>query len=248
MSDVPALRHPVYYFPQGTHIFCVDNTLYKLHQDVLISHSLTFKEMFQHGASPYPEGKSDEHAIPLQDRRATFDLFLDHIYGHSRSVGSADAYSHAELQDLLKLVQKYCCAKTRRFAIDHIWEKRFTYHPAELLNLGLHFHIPKVFSRGFKGLLEIPLKEISKEHHHLIGEKVFVAFVYAKAMLDEHCKIVACEEPVILSHTSDCENPTACQEDWHTVWWNGMGWFLLDGRNPQPFSEAVKRFREMQFG
>lgn len=27
-----------------------------------------------------------------------------------------------------------------------------------------------------------------------------------------------------------------------------MARFLLDGRNPQPFGAAVKRFREMQFG
>lgn len=242
------VRHPVYYFPQGTHIFLVENTLYKLHDDVLIAHSLTFKEMFEHGVSLPLEGKSDECAIPLQDRKATFDLFLDHIYGHSRSVGSADTYSYEELRSLLELVQKYRCAETRRFAIDHIWDKRFTYHPANLIKLGHDFHIPQVFSRSFMNLLKIPLKEISKEHRLLIGEEVFVAFVYAKAMLDEHCRIVACEEPVILSHASDCGNPTACQEDWHAVWWNGMGRFLLDGRNPQPFSDAIKRFREMQFG
>jgi len=27
-----------------------------------------------------------------------------------------------------------------------------------------------------------------------------------------------------------------------------MGRFLLDGRNPQPFGDAVKRFRRMEFG
>ncbi|KAI6114660.1 hypothetical protein EDD16DRAFT_1597213 [Pisolithus croceorrhizus] len=204
--------------------------------------------MFEHGVGLPLEGKSDECAIPLQDQKATFDLFLDHIYGHSRSVGSADPYSPEELRSLLELVQKYRCAETRRFAINHIWNKRFSYHLVELIRLGHDFHILQVFSHGFMGLLKIPLKEISKEHHLLIGEEVFVAFVYAKAMLDEHCRIVACEEPVILSHASDCGDPTTCQEDWHAVWWNGMGRFLLDGRNPQPFSDTVKRFCEMQFG
>ncbi|KAI6017255.1 hypothetical protein PISMIDRAFT_29524 [Pisolithus microcarpus 441] len=185
--------------------------------------------MFEHGVSLPLEGKSDECAIPLQDRKATFDLFPDHIYGH---VGSTDTYSYEELRSLLELVQKYCCAETR----------------PNLIKLGHDFHIPQVFSHGFMNLLKIPLKEISKEHHLLIGEEVFVAFVYAKAMLDEHCRIVACEEPVILSHASDCGNLTACQEDWHAVWWNGMGRFLLDGRNLQPFSDAIKHFREMQFG
>ncbi|KAI6031200.1 hypothetical protein PISMIDRAFT_26888 [Pisolithus microcarpus 441] len=188
--------------------------------------------MFEHGVSLPLEGKSDECAIPLQDQKATFDLFLDHIYGH---VGSADTYSYEELQSLLELMQKYHCAETRCFAIDHIWDKRFTYHLANLIKLGHDFHIPQVFSRGFMNLLKIPLKEISKEHRLLIGEEVFVAFVYAKAMLNKHCRIIACEEPVILSHASDCGNPTACQEDWHA-------------ELPQPFSDAIKRFCEMQFG
>ncbi|KAI6149883.1 hypothetical protein BKA82DRAFT_4474181 [Pisolithus tinctorius] len=237
-----------------------------LHGDILSSHSLTFKEMFEHaGTSSSSDEKSDDESdgkgdgecegdcdkrpICLSDeQQAPFDLFLDHIYGHSRHVGTAEAYSHQEMRELLGFVQKYRCGATRRFAIAHVWHERFAYHPSEFVRLGCDFHIPKVFTRGFKELLHFPLKEISKEHRRLIGEKVFVAVVYVKAMLDEHHKIIACEEPTILSHADDCRNPTACQEDWHAVWWNGMGRFLLDGRNPQPYFDAVKRFRKMQFG
>ncbi|KIO05893.1 hypothetical protein M404DRAFT_947737, partial [Pisolithus tinctorius Marx 270] len=129
-------------------------------------------------------------------------------------------------------IQKYQCGATQCFAIAHIWHERFAYHPSEFVRLGCNFHIPKVFTHGFKELNHFLLKEISKEHCWLIDEKVFIVVVYVKAMLDEHYKIVACKEPIILSHANDCQNPTACQEDWHAVWWNGMGHFLLNGRNP----------------
>ncbi|KAG2366300.1 hypothetical protein BDR07DRAFT_1274782, partial [Suillus spraguei] len=66
--------------------------------------------------------------------------------------------------------------------------------------------------------------------------------------LNHHCWIVAVEELKILMHSSDCQDPTGCSEDWHAIWWNGMGWFLLNGRNPQPYGDALKRFKELSFG
>jgi len=122
------------------------------------------------------------------------------------------------------------------------------YHPAELIQLGCQFNIPKLFKRGFRSLLDIPLKQVSKEHRLEIGNDAFVALVYAKSLLNKHSCIIASEELVILTHAVDCQDPIACQEDWHSVWWNGMGCFLLDGRNPQPFGDAVKRFQQMEFG
>ncbi|KAG1855612.1 hypothetical protein F4604DRAFT_1685709 [Suillus subluteus] len=56
------------------------------------------------------------------------------------------------------------------------------------------------------------------------------------------------EEPKILMHSNECQDPTGCNEDWHAIWWNGMGRFLLDGRNPQLYDDAIKRFKELQFG
>lgn len=53
---------------------------------------------------------------------------------------------------------------------------------------------------------------------------------------------------MILTHTKDCSIPAMCREDWHTVWWDGMGQFLLDAVNPQIFLDAVMDFWEMQFG
>ncbi|KAG1824582.1 uncharacterized protein BJ212DRAFT_1260545, partial [Suillus subaureus] len=60
--------------------------------------------------------------------------------------------------------------------------------------------------------------------------------------------IVTAEEPRILMHSNDCGDPAGCSKDWHTTWWNGMGCFLLNGRNPQPYGDAIKCFKDMLFG
>lgn len=137
---------------------------------------------------------------------------------------------------------------TRKFAIEHLWDNRFAYHPAELVHLGCQFNVSKLFLCGFKYLLAIPMKDIRKEHRYLLGSDVFVALVYGKALLDDHTRFVACEEPEMLTHADDCQDSVGCREDWHAIWWNGMGRFLLDARNPQPFEDAVDRFRELKFG
>jgi len=91
------------------------------------------------------------------------------------------------------------------------------YHPAELIQLGCHFNIPKLFKCGFRSLLDIPLKQVSKEHRLEMGNDVFVALVYAKLLLDEHSHIIASEELVILTHAVDCQDPITCQEDWQCL-------------------------------
>ena len=167
---------------------------------------------------------------------------------HSLGADDSESYSHEQLRNLLQFADKYRCPATRLFAIDHIWDARYSYRPSELIQISFQFHVPKFFKRGFRSLLDMPLKAITKDLRLEMGNDAFVALVYAKSVLDEHTRIIASEEPVVLAHANDCQDAITCQEDWHNVWWNGMGRFLLDGRNPQPFSDAVKHFRKMQFG
>ena len=80
-----------------------------------------------------------------------------------------------------------------------------------------------------------------------MGLDIFITLVYLKALLDEHCRIVAAEPPV-MQHAPNCQNHEGCAEDWWAVWWNGMGRLLLDTRNPQPFDDAFKCFKSLEFG
>ncbi|KAH0834990.1 hypothetical protein J3R83DRAFT_10706 [Lanmaoa asiatica] len=91
-TDMQPPHHDKYYYPKGTHIFCVEHILYKLHDDILSSHSDLFRDMFEtcdlstrFAADINPEnpkeGQSDVYPIVLEGERSeAFDLFLDHIY------------------------------------------------------------------------------------------------------------------------------------------------------------------------
>ena len=158
------------------------------------------------------------------------------------------AYTRNELQDFLKFVDKYRCSRIRQFLVAHVWDDRFEFHPAELIQLSCKHKLEKPFRWSFKKLLEMLLTDINGSHRALMGNDLFITLVYAKAILDNHCRLVAAEEPPIQTHVDECRNPRECAEDWHAAWWNGMGRFLLDGRNPQSFDDAVRRFREMRFG
>ncbi|KAG1875466.1 hypothetical protein DFJ58DRAFT_650269, partial [Suillus subalutaceus] len=96
--------------------------------------------------------------------------------------------------------------------------------------------------------VDTPITQLTAQHRELLGNDMFTTLVYVQAALEEHRRIVAAEEPKILMHTSNCQDPVGCNEDWHAIWWNGMARFLLDGRNPQPYREAVKCFKDLQFG
>lgn len=137
-------------------------------------------------------------------------------------------------------MDKYCCPKTRQFVINAICEQQFNFDPAELVQLGITFKMEKSFKWGFRQLLGMSLIDIRTNHHSMMGNDIFIALVYAKAVLDNHCCLIAAEEPAIMVHADDCLSPRECADDWHAAWWNGMGRFLLDGRNLQPYFDAVK--------
>jgi hypothetical protein len=68
-----------------------------------------------------------------------------------------------------------------------------------------------------------------------------------KEHLDVHRWIIACEAPPMV-HAGTCKKQNRCKEDWKQLWWNGMGRFLLDGQNPQPYREAVEWFEKLNIG
>ena len=151
------------------------------------------------------------------------------------------------MKDFLWLCDRYQCKETRTFVIKRILASAYRFHAAEIVRLGIDYHSRELFKHAFQRLVEIPLIRITKGHRQLMGNDTFVGLTYAKAVLEGHCRTVAAEPPSIL-HEDDCQDPDGCKEDWYAVWWNGMGRFLLDGRNPQPYDDAVKRFKDMCFG
>ncbi|KAG2061314.1 hypothetical protein BDR06DRAFT_1041074, partial [Suillus hirtellus] len=157
-------------------------------------------------------------------------------------------YTIEELANFLHFCDMYQCSHTQKFVVSRIQSTRYHFHPAQLINLAIQYNTSALFPFAFKRLVDTPITQLTAQHQELLGNDVFTTLVYVQVALEEHCRIVAAEEPKILMHTSDCQDPVGCNEDWHTIWWNGMARFLLDRRNLQPYHEAVKHFKDMQFG
>ena len=74
------VRHPKYYFENGTYIFRVEHTLYKLQHTLLTNESAVFAELFDIGSvgPEKAEGKTDENPIVLEGYTVeTFDLLVE---------------------------------------------------------------------------------------------------------------------------------------------------------------------------
>ncbi|KAG1857218.1 hypothetical protein C8R48DRAFT_804605 [Suillus tomentosus] len=200
----------------------------------------------ENSRQPEVDGMCDEKPIHLNGiSRETFELFLEFTFG--RYVDILCVYID-ELSKFLRFCDMYQCSHAREFVISRISSARYRFHPAKLINLAIKYHVRSIFPYAFQQLAETPITELTHAHRELMGNEVFLNVIYVQAALDSHRRIVAAEEPKILMHSNECQDPTGCNEDWHAIWWNGMGRFLLDGRNPQPYDDAVKRFKELQFG
>ena len=84
--------------------------------------------------------------------------------------------------------------------------------------LAITYQVPSLFQITFWALTKISLTQLTKAQQTLIGPAIFIDVALAKSALDEHCQIIAAEEPRILSHADDCQDPSACEVDWHQVW------------------------------
>ncbi|KAG1848365.1 hypothetical protein C8R48DRAFT_778873 [Suillus tomentosus] len=178
--------------------------------------------MFAVGGQSRPiegtDGSSDDHPIIIPELSTNmFKLYLSVAYNSWKPEGP----THSDVIDLLRFSNKFMSQKTRDIAIHHLHEQRFRHKPYDLLALCLEFSITKFFVPN--------------------------ALVDVKELLDEHRRIVACEEPPLIEHAACCTNNTACSIDWWQLWWNSMARFLRDGRNPQVFREAINCFQELGF-
>jgi hypothetical protein len=136
----------------------------------------------------------------------------------------------------------------RAFALHSIEIRKWFFEPADLLYVSRSFKTKRFFVHAFERLVLMRVWEISDEDIQKMSYPIFIAAVRMMAVLTEHRHIIACEPPPILSHSSGCQNPIQCANDWHAAWWNGMARFLLDGRNPLTYNESFNRFQLLQFG
>ncbi|KAG1858777.1 hypothetical protein DFJ58DRAFT_840362 [Suillus subalutaceus] len=155
-TDVPT-QHPIFYFHASSHVFqfCwkVENVLYKLCKSILSTYSNVFRDMFaatQDGQIEL-DGMSDDRPIHLNGlSRDAFKLFLEHTFGRVRT----GPYTTDELSKFLHFCDMHQCCHTREFVVHHIFSARFRFHPAQLINLAIKYHVCSIFLFAFQLLAE----------------------------------------------------------------------------------------------
>lgn len=65
MTDMSATHSDEYYFPRGDLVLQIEDTIFKLHRDILELHSGFFRDMLSMPTSDHQEGASDERPLYL---------------------------------------------------------------------------------------------------------------------------------------------------------------------------------------
>ncbi|KAF7361486.1 hypothetical protein MSAN_01181900 [Mycena sanguinolenta] len=251
----------------GHPVFRLNNTLYKL-DPAAISRSSPYLEGLCKAPGPggTPQESSEAEPISLiQVDNAEFEIFLSIAYGRPPK---AESWPHGSaavpsLLRLLELARYYLSPATKEFVFEVLWTRRHYIPAAKLVNIGLVYGSKPLFKCGFGALASMRLRDLTSLDVDLIGLEVYVALARLIEALQEHRHILAAEEPQFRdgvqqlgnfdgndtpAHSPSCRDNEACAVDWHQAWWNGMGRFLLDGREPLTWTDSFDQFKGFEFG
>ncbi|KAF7295952.1 BTB domain-containing protein [Mycena kentingensis (nom. inval.)] len=137
-------EHPRFYFPDGTVVFRVENTLYRIHRYFFQRDSPVFAAMFslpqpQIGGPHEGAPEHPENPIILEGVRAIdFDRFLGVLY--PLDFGSHDSRSADEWASVLSLATRWDFSSLRTLAITQL--NALVSAPAERIALAREYHIP----------------------------------------------------------------------------------------------------------
>lgn len=211
------------------------------------------------------DGSTDDKPIfvPSQVSENAFELFLSVCYNKwawvcfimsshptwmsCRWRPDAVKIPNDTVIQLLELSDMYLCRDARDYAVQNLQRNRYSLESTRLISLALKFNIKEFLPHAFERLISARINDVSDDECHAVGPIVWNTMFKVKERLDIHRRIIACEAPPMV-HAGTCTKQKRCEEDWKQLWWNGMGRFLLDGRNPQPYKDAVEWFEKLDIG
>ncbi|KAG1855819.1 hypothetical protein C8R48DRAFT_776188 [Suillus tomentosus] len=129
------------------------------------------------------DGMSDDRPIHLE--RISWEgleLFLEHTFGRM----CTGSYTVNELTKFLHFCNMYQCDHAREFVISRMFSAHYRFHPAQLINIAIKYHVYSIFSFTFQQLTETLITEITHAHRELMGNDVFLNVVYVQAVLNHH--------------------------------------------------------------
>ncbi|KAJ6462902.1 hypothetical protein C8R45DRAFT_1107971 [Mycena sanguinolenta] len=245
---------------EDTANYPVQHTLYKLDPNAISRSSRYLRDLCRvPGPNLSKQKSSDEAPIVLINAEpAEFEIFVALAYGRPPKVDHwVKGYdSIPPLLRLLELGRYFISPATKEIALSHLKPRSLYLPPAQLIHISFTYGVQFLFGPAFMRLVMMDLRDLTDQHVEWIGLRVYVALARLKEAIQQHRCILATEEPQFRKKTGDespahsaaCTGYSGCEEDWHCAWWNGMGRFLLDGREPQTWTDSLRRFEDFKFG
>ncbi|KAI0697420.1 hypothetical protein C8T65DRAFT_743210 [Cerioporus squamosus] len=227
-------RHTRFYLPRGTDIFAVQNTLYKLHADLLGLKGGVMKDLLELPQSMEGrEGLTDDNPIVLpQLTEKEFEHYLDFVYqGHM-----LPPHPLQKLVDVLKVSTQWEVDDGRTWAIHHLEHTENV--PASLrLRLALRYEVPQWVEPAFRDLVfNVPVSHLKRDDLASIGYPVYALITKVKEAIDRERRVLAHLPPELNTHDPTCANNARCAMIWRETWWMKIGRRLLD---PDPKVELT---------
>ncbi|KAJ6526085.1 hypothetical protein B0H19DRAFT_1084691 [Mycena capillaripes] len=153
----------------------------------------------------------------------------------------------------MKLSQYFLSQPTRELALGVMRNRSWHFRPAEVIHISYRYHTKVLFAVAFQRLVTSRLRDFTGRDVDWMGLRIYVTVARLKEAIQQHRCILAAEAPEFdllngVAHSPDCRDHDSCSRDWHATWWNGMGRFLLDGRNPLTWTDAMQQFEHLNFG
>ncbi|KAF8523855.1 hypothetical protein JB92DRAFT_2883211, partial [Gautieria morchelliformis] len=190
-------HHERFYWHDGSTIFLVDNTLYKLHMSLLEPHSIVLRDMF---TMPATASGSDDDERPIKIGAPFTVRKLDNllIWFHRVDLTVLDV---SALTDILELALFLQWDTARHFAIQALKDSSLT--ASHWLSLAISYRIPDWIEPAFKDLMDTLPQTFTTEDSMLLGQHIMMLIMTMQAAI-----------------------PT-CQCNWETVWWDGLACHYL---------------------
>ncbi|KAF8998157.1 hypothetical protein BDQ17DRAFT_1309371 [Cyathus striatus] len=242
-----AVRHDYFCFDGGSHIFQVENTLYKLYQDLLSRASDFFANMFK---VPQPEGtqnsgSTDSYPIILPDIEVReFDNFLAWLIPSIPRVDRNVEY----WADVLRIADLYMVERAQEEARQEI-QTRVRYlkeKPALVMSLALRFDLRDWYNYAFRAFLQESMLNISRADAEKIGMGCVLAIFKTHALIQEYRQSFAFIPPKV-HHAPHCRDRQGCAAALDDGWWKQVGRDLLNPRYPISCTDVLEKLDSYWF-
>ncbi|KAK6966452.1 hypothetical protein R3P38DRAFT_2590845 [Favolaschia claudopus] len=169
------------------------------------SQSGTSSSIFQSSGN----GQTEHAPLLIQGSEAGFEAFLECVFGE---------YAHSTLYrqpaifwlQALQVIDLYDAPPILNIANHHLSAAR-DLDPAIRLHLAMHYHLDEWVDAGFRGLLQIPLADLTQAQITNIGFSAYIILAEVKAKITEHRTLCALACPPVI-HNDGCRDHVGCSQ------------------------------------